>query len=116
MDGIPTLPVQPLPADFSVEWLGDRLRSGDSKASEKVAKAFESMFVSVVPKEMRQTLGPGSLFGGDTADVYGGLFDQFLGKHLVEAGGFGVAKMVQQYLAQRTDGTEQHDTTLSQTP
>ena len=39
------------------------------------------MFVSIVLKEMRQTLGPGSLFGSDAADINGGLFDMFMGKH-----------------------------------
>jgi Rod binding domain-containing protein len=110
MGPLPTLPVQPYPSEPSLELLGDHLRAGDPAAADKVARDFEGMFMSLILKEMRQTLGPGSLFGGgDTADVYGGLFDQFLGQHLVDAGGFGVAKMIQQHLADRTHTLQAHD-------
>ncbi len=98
MDGLASIPVQPLPTEISADSITARLRSGDAGAIGKVAKDFESMFVSIVLKEMRQTLGPGSLFGDDTADINGGLFDMFMGKHLVDAGGFGVAKMMEKAL------------------
>jgi flagellar protein FlgJ len=98
MDALSSIPVQSLPTDLTAESIADRLRSGDAGAVKKVAKDFESMFVSIVLKEMRQTLGPGSLFGNDAADLNGGLFDLFMGKHLVEAGGFGVAKMMEKAL------------------
>lgn len=101
MDGVSSLPVQPFQLDGSVDALADRLRSTDPKEARKVAREFESMFVSLVLKEMRQSLGPGALFGGDNSDIYGGMFDQFMSQHLVDAGGFGVAKMVEKYLAGR---------------
>lgn len=98
MDAIGPTSVPPLLIEPSADSLADRLRSGGADSIEKVAKDFEGLFVSLVLKEMRQTLEPGSLFGSDAADLYGGLFDLFIGKHLVDAGGFGVAKMVKQYL------------------
>lgn len=70
----------------------------DAKSPEKVAQDFESVFASMILKEMRKSLEPGSLFGEDSSDVYGGLFDQFLGQHISEAGGFGLAKMVRESL------------------
>lgn len=101
MDGIAPTSLPSLPIEPSSDSLADRLRFGGVGSIEKVAKDFEGLFVSLVLKEMRQTLEPGSLFGGDAADLYGGLFDVFMGKHLVDAGGFGVAKMVKQYLNHR---------------
>jgi flagellar protein FlgJ len=85
----------------SLESLAVQAHSGDPRATERVAAEFESLFVSMVLKEMRQTLEPDTLFGNDTSDAYGGLFDLYMSKHVVEAGGFGVAKMVRQSLEKR---------------
>ena len=50
-------------------------------------------------KEMRQTLEQdGGLFPGDTGDVQGGLFDLYLGKHLADSGGFGLAAVLERQL------------------
>lgn len=68
---------------------------------EKAAKDFESVFTTMLMSEMRKTLEPGSLFSEDTADVYGGLFDQFIGQHIADAGGIGLAKMVRESLGAR---------------
>ncbi len=66
--------------------------------TEKVAKDFESVFNSMMLSEMRKSLEPGSLFGEDSGDVYGGMFDQFLGQHMADSGGIGLAKMVREAL------------------
>jgi flagellar protein FlgJ len=63
------------------------------RSPEKVASDFESVFTSMMLKEMRKTLESGSLFGEDTSDIYGGMFDQFLGQHMVDSGGIGLARM-----------------------
>jgi peptidoglycan hydrolase FlgJ len=48
---------------------------------------------------MRQTLDPDSgLFPGDTGDVQGGLFDLYLGKHLADIGGVGMAAALERNL------------------
>lgn len=101
MDSLSTLPATPLTPALSADSISAQLRSGAPGSIAKVAKDFESMFVSIVLKEMRQTLGEGGLFGNDTGDINGGLFDMFMGKHLVESGGFGVAKMVEKTLGGR---------------
>ncbi len=62
----------------------------------RVAADFEGVFASLLLKEMRKTLEPGTMFGEDSADVYGGLFDTYLGQQMTQSGGFGLAKMVQQ--------------------
>ena len=66
--------------------------------SADVAEAFESIFASLLVKQMRNTgLGEG-LFSGDKSDTLGGLFDMFLGQHLAKSQGLGVAKMIQKYV------------------
>src|SRR5688572_22962894 len=94
--GLPPVPLSPLGA--SPETLAAQLRSGSAASIARIASDFESVFVSLVLKEMRQTLEPGTLFGNDSGDLYGGLFDLFLGKHLVQAGGLGIGDMVKHYL------------------
>ena len=88
----------PAPLGASLESLAGQAKSADPRSIDRVAAEFESLMVSQVLKEMRQTLEPGALFGGDTSDSYGGLFDLYLGKHLAEAGGFGISGMVKRYL------------------
>jgi Rod binding domain-containing protein len=86
----------------SLEQLTAQAKAGDARSIERVAEEFESLFVSMVLKEMRQTLEPGTLFGSDSSDSYGGLFDMYLSSHVVRAGGLGVGKMVREYLAKRS--------------
>ena len=61
---------------------------------EQTGQRFESLFLSMLLKEMRQSLGEEGLFAGDTNDVHGGLFDLYLGKHLAESGGVGLADAI----------------------
>ena len=68
--------------------------SADQNA--RVAEDFEGVFASLLLKEMRKTLEPGTLFGEDSGDVYGGLFDMYLGQQMTQSGGFGLAKMVRE--------------------
>ena len=67
--------------------------------ARRVARDLEANFLSMLLKEMRQTLEPdGGLFPGDTGDVQGGLFDLFMGQHLAAAGGFGMAAALDRHL------------------
>jgi flagellar protein FlgJ len=61
---------------------------------KEMAGEMEATFLSMLLKEMRQTLDQdegGGLFPGDSGDVQGGLFDLYLGRHLADAGGVGLA-------------------------
>lgn len=64
------------------------------KARTETAKDFEAMFLSMMLKDMRQTLEPDSLFANDSGDVLGGLFDQVMSKHLADVGGVGLAATI----------------------
>ncbi|GIW83049.1 MAG: hypothetical protein KatS3mg105_4856 [Gemmatales bacterium] len=67
---------------------------------DQVAEDFEGTFLSLLFKEMRQTLEEGTLFADDKSDVLGGMFDIFMGQHLAAAGGLGIAAMVRRYLTE----------------
>ncbi len=71
-------------------------RNGQS--IESVARGFEETFLALLTKEMRQTLEPNTLFGHDSGDAFGGMFDQFMGKHLAQAGGVGLTANLKQQL------------------
>lgn len=73
----------------------------DLNKVQQVASDFESLFASQILKEMRQSLDPETMFGGDSGDVYGGMFDMFIGKQVAEGGGFGLAKMLTETLKQQ---------------
>ena len=59
---MPTLQVGP-----EAETVAAQLRSGGKQSVDAVATGFESMFMSLILKEMRQTLEPGMLFGQDSS-------------------------------------------------
>ncbi len=73
------------------------LRSGQTRNPQEIAQAatgFEELFLSMLLKEMRETLEPGVMMGEDQSDVFGGLFDLFMSQHLATAGALGIADMV----------------------
>ena len=78
---------------------GGSAANAKPQAAANLGAQFESLFVSLLLKEMRQSLETGSLFGEDTGDVLGGLFDTYLGEHLAQRGGLGIADMVNRQLA-----------------
>jgi len=60
---------------------------------EEVAQSFESVFASMLVKEMRSTLSEG-FFGSEQSDVFGGLFDLHIGQAITEGRGMGIRDMV----------------------
>lgn len=74
--------------------LTDQIAAG---RGEKVGQEFESIFTSMLLKQMRESLTEG-LFGSDQGDVYGGLFDMLMGQHLAKTAPIGVDQMVDKYL------------------
>lgn len=93
----PVLNLGPDPAALSA------LAGGGKNSAEAAANGFESMFASLVLKEMRQTLDSGTMFAGDSGDVYGGLFDMYMGQHIAATGGLGIAAAVRRQLDKTTN-------------
>lgn len=92
----PALPFGPqLSASFNVS---GAMNGQHGPSLKEAAQGFESVFLSMLLKEMRQTLEPGSLFGNDSSDIYGGMFDQFMAQHLSQGKGMGLAHALMKQL------------------
>jgi flagellar protein FlgJ len=79
--------LSPTPTDFDATFV-----NGSRPTVRALGQEMETMFLSMLLKQMRESHeseGDG-LFPGDTGDVYGGLFDFYMSKHLAEAGGIGL--------------------------
>ena len=85
--------------------IGDEMKDFKDEKIEKVASEFESVFLSMMLKEMRNTLDQeeGGLFGGEGSDSFGGMFDLFMGQHLAETQPLGIADAIKGYLGQTPD-------------
>ena len=70
---------------------------------EAVGVEFESVFLSMMIKEMRNSL-EGGFFGEETSDTYGGMFDLFIGKHLAESKPLGISNLLMQQYSKSTQG------------
>lgn len=97
MDGLSAMPMSAA-SMFDPSALAGRRIGSDPKAQEEVGKQFEGVFASMMVKEMRSSLEPETLFGGDKGDVLGGLFDYFMGQHLAQSGRMGLAQVLQRQL------------------
>ncbi|MBX3444706.1 MAG: rod-binding protein [Planctomyces sp.] len=65
---------------------------GGPEAIQNAVKQFEAVFASLLIKTMRETMTSGEMFGGDTADVWGALFDQHMGEAMTQGDGLGLMK------------------------
>lgn len=68
---------------------------GQPPKLDDAAKEFEALFMGLMVKELRNGLGENSLFGGDSSDVYGGLFDMLLSQSLAASQPLGIARLLQ---------------------
>jgi flagellar protein FlgJ len=82
---------------------GDDLFTIRNQQPEELAKEFESVFVSMLVKQLRQTAGQDSgLFPGDNSDTFGGMFDMYLGRHIAQSGGIGLAESISAAIQKQT--------------
>ncbi len=90
----------------------------DAVAARRVAKDFESLFVGMMIKSMRETVGKDKLInGGHGEEVYRSLLDQEYARSLTEHGGVGLTAIVERQLVKTAPGAavnqgiQSHDTT-----
>jgi flagellar protein FlgJ len=107
MDVLATLPGTAMTPGQHLATTAATQHDGDQRKIEQIARGFESMFFSMLCKQMRDTLEPNTMFGDDQGDVLGGLFDQFMGEHMAQGGALGIAAMVRKQLTAQAPH-EQH--------
>jgi flagellar protein FlgJ len=81
---------------------GNGTRAIDDKsrsAAKKAAQEFETMFTSMMLKEMRSTAGPDKLTGGGRGEeIFQSLLDQEYASAIARQGSIGLAKVIEQQL------------------
>lgn len=92
--------------------------ANDPVAAKKVAREFESLFIGMMLKSMRETVGQDKMTnGGHGEDVYRSMLDQEYARAVTEHGGIGLTAMLERQLnkseldAARNRGIQSYDTT-----
>jgi flagellar protein FlgJ len=83
-----------LPTGADQALLGLNVGNAPTAKIEEAAKQVEGLFVSMLLKTMRETMAS-EMFSGDGADIWGSVFDQSMGDHIVSAGGLGLVEQLQ---------------------
>ncbi|MCP4170415.1 MAG: hypothetical protein GY758_06535 [Fuerstiella sp.] len=73
--------------------VGSDLSGRNVNDAASAAREFESVFVAMMLKTMRQSMAK-DMFAGDDSDTFGGMFDSFMGQHIAENGGIGLEKYI----------------------
>ena len=93
--------------DFSgFSHLRARVREGAEGATRDVASQFESIFIQIMLKSMRDTIPEGGLFDSSQMTLYQEMFDQQISLDMARRGGIGLADIIEQQLG--IDGNAGH--------
>jgi flagellar protein FlgJ len=85
--------------DFSgLTALKHQARADQAGSAEQVARQFESLFVQMMVKQMRQTSFGNGLFESKQSEFVRDMYDQQLSVHLSEQRGLGMAKLLRDQL------------------
>ncbi|MCU7920166.1 MAG: flagellar assembly peptidoglycan hydrolase FlgJ [Candidatus Thiodiazotropha sp. (ex Epidulcina cf. delphinae)] len=88
--------------DFSgLAALKHQAREDQAGSAEKVARQFESLFVQMMVKQMRQASLGGGLFDSQSTRFAREMYDQQLAVHLSERRGIGMLQMLRRQLGQQ---------------
>ncbi|MFO0968401.1 MAG: hypothetical protein U0793_22835 [Gemmataceae bacterium] len=110
----PTAPLSLPDVDFAR--LAQRTPAERAKGIEQAAAGIEGVFVSLLLKQMRESLEPGAMFGGDSGDVLGGLFDMTLGQHLGKTGMLGIGNLLKKDWMRKYENNQARDAVKKPTP
>ncbi len=82
-------------------------RAASRGETEETARQFETLFGTLLVRELRRAI-PGGIFGqGAGADVFEGWFDEHLGRALGERDALGIAEMVRSSLLRKQASAEE---------
>ncbi|HED36004.1 MAG TPA: flagellar assembly peptidoglycan hydrolase FlgJ [Gammaproteobacteria bacterium] len=73
-------------------------REKSPEAIKQVARQFESLFVQMMLKSMRDTVPDNELFGSNAEKAYQDMYDKQLSMHISEGRGIGLAKVIERQL------------------
>ena len=86
--------------DFSgLNALGLKARTAPEEAVSEGAKQFESLFISMMMKSMRDATPKDSLFNSDQMEAYQDIFDKQLAVDMATKGGLGLAEIIERQIA-----------------
>lgn len=87
--------------DFSgLSALRNQAKFEPNSAMKEVAQQFESLFVGMMMKAMRDATPKGGLFDSNQMEAYQDMFDKQLAVDLSASGGLGLAEMIEQQISQ----------------
>lgn len=93
--------------DFSgLAALKYQARKDQAGAAGQVAKQFESLFMQMMVKQMRQASFGGGIFDSDRTRFYQEMYDKQLSLHLAEHGGMGMDQVLRRQLGGVEETTE----------
>ncbi len=82
-------------------------RNNSPEAIKEVAKQFESIFLNMVLKSMRQAKLSDGILDSDQSEFYRDMYDQQLAIHLAGEPGIGLAELIARQLSPDEDGVRQ---------
>ena len=99
-------------------------RDNPDAAIDEVATQFESMFIQMMLKSMRDALPKDGLFSSNDMDTYTEMADQQIAVNLAESGGIGLADVIARQLRppvsvselKKSDGLQQYQLEAGQRP
>ena len=95
-----TTPIANVYTDFtSLKELGSQAHLKPNEAAAEVAQQFESIFIELMMKSMRDATPKDSLFNSDQMEAYQDIFDKQLALDMSTSGGLGIAEIIEQQIA-----------------
>ena len=99
-------------------------RDNPDAAIDEVATQFESMFIQMMLKSMREALPKDGLFSSNDMDTYTEMADQQIAVNMAESGGIGLADVIARQLRppvsmselKKSDGLQQYQLEAGQRP
>lgn len=91
-------------------------RQDSAGASKEVAKQFESIFIQIMLKSMRDTVPEGGLFDSSQMTMYQEMYDQQIALDMSHRGGIGLAEMIERQLGGTAAPVEDADRDIDAAP
>jgi flagellar protein FlgJ len=91
-------------------------QESNPEAIKQVAKQFESLFVQMMLKSMRETLPEGGLFDSQAGRMYRDMFDKQLSLNIANGRGVGLAAVIERQLSKQAGLNQADDKAQSALP